>query len=385
MSITTSELIQRARDLAPILAQHASEAERERKPVNAVIEAMREARIFDLMVPRIYGGLEFDLDTYLEVGLALSEGDASMAWVATFYIEHNWMLCQFPEAFQRELYADRSHVLAPASLAPDGYAEPVEGGLRLSGRWKWATGWPHAEWVIAGAQLARDKGRPEVLFFALPRDQVDFEDTWWVDGMRATGSHDILIDDRVVPPERTVSIPAMSEGKAPGAQIHEGPLYRTPMSPILGLAASMPAVGQARAGLARFKEELGARDIYGGSKKHAERPAAQIRLAGLELAVEQAEQLLRQVVGEVMEVRERASPGQRTRWLAATATAVQQSRQILATIAQGSGASAHFESHPLQRAVRDVNTLSCHTVFDLDQRLENYGRTLLGLEPNSLY
>ena len=62
MSITTSELIQRARDLAPILAQHASEAERERKPANAVIEAMREARIFDLMVPRIYGGLEFDLD-----------------------------------------------------------------------------------------------------------------------------------------------------------------------------------------------------------------------------------------------------------------------------------------------------------------------------------
>jgi alkylation response protein AidB-like acyl-CoA dehydrogenase len=61
MSITTSELIQRARDLAPILAQHASEAERERKPANAVIEAMREARIFDLMVPRIYGGLEFDL------------------------------------------------------------------------------------------------------------------------------------------------------------------------------------------------------------------------------------------------------------------------------------------------------------------------------------
>ncbi len=82
MSVTASEIIRRARSLAPLLAQHAAQAERDRKPADVVIEALREARIFDLMVPRCYGGLELDLDTFLEVGLALSEGDASMAWVA---------------------------------------------------------------------------------------------------------------------------------------------------------------------------------------------------------------------------------------------------------------------------------------------------------------
>ena len=71
--------------------------------------------------------------------------------------------------------------------------------------------------------------------------------------------------------------------------------------------------------------------------------------------------------------------------MASTAAAVHKSRAILAEVAEASGASAHFESHPLQRAVRDVNTLSAHTVFDLDQRLEDYGRTRLGLEPKSLF
>lgn len=142
MSSPAAELIGRARELAPLLARQAAAAERARKPADEVIDALREARVFDLMVPRRYGGLELDLDTYLEVGLALSEGDASMAWVATFYIEHNWMLCQFPETFQRDLYADRSHILAPASLAPDGQVESVDGGLCLRGRWNWGAGWP---------------------------------------------------------------------------------------------------------------------------------------------------------------------------------------------------------------------------------------------------
>ena len=72
------------------------------------------------MVPRQHGGFELDLDTFLEVGLALGEGDASMAWVATFYIEHCWMFCHFPEAFQKRVFAERGYVLAPAAIAVNG-------------------------------------------------------------------------------------------------------------------------------------------------------------------------------------------------------------------------------------------------------------------------
>lgn len=119
---TGPELVARARALSALLAEHAAEAERLRKPVDAVIRALEEAEIFKLMVPRCYGGLELDLDTFFEVGVALGEGDTSMAWVANFYVEHNWILSQFPAAVQPELFAQRSYVLAPAMLAPSGVA-----------------------------------------------------------------------------------------------------------------------------------------------------------------------------------------------------------------------------------------------------------------------
>ena len=82
-----------------------------------------------------------------------------------------------------------------------------------------------------------------------------------------------------------------------------------------------------------------------------------------------------------MELRNRATPTQRAGWAAAFAHIAQQSRRILLEISEASGASAHYQKHPLQRAVRDVNTTSGHVVFDLDAQREQYGRLLLGLEP----
>jgi alkylation response protein AidB-like acyl-CoA dehydrogenase len=308
-----------------------------------------------------------------------------MAWVATFYIEHNWMLCQFPESFQRTLYAGGTNdILAPASLAPSGVAEPVEGGFRLEGRWQWATGVHHAEWVIVGATLPSAAQRLDLRFFALPSSAVRVVDTWSVDGMSATGSHDVVIEGVIVPEQRTVSILEMGNGTAPGARIHEGPLYRTPMSPILGLAASMPAVGQARAALRGFLERMQERVPAYSTTRQSDKPAAQIRLARAEVEVRQAESLLRETVAEVCALRDEASPADRARWLASLAMAVDQSKRVLGSLAEASGASAHFQSHPLQRAVRDVNTLACHVVFDLDSRLEIHGRTLLGLEPGGM-
>ncbi len=384
MSGATAELIERVRGLVPLLAEHAAEAERIRRPVDSVIEALRDARVFDLMVPATYGGLGLDLDTFVEVGLALAEGDASTAWVTTFYIEHNWMLCHFPEAFQKQLYANRSHVLAPALLVPSGSAEPVDGGFRVSGRWHWGTGVMHAEWVIVAAPLARADGSSEFRFFTLPRDAVEIEDVWRVDGMSGTGSNDIRIDAAFVPAERSLPIALLGAGDGPGARLHGTPLYRTPMIPILVLAASMPAVGQANAALARCRQEMRERIRFGSTSKQAEKPALQIRLAQAEVEARLAEHLLREIASEVMSLRAAATPGDRARWAASGAYAVHQSRRVLESLADASGGSAHFEQHPLQRAVRDVRALSSHVIFDLDDRLETHGRAMLGFEPSGL-
>lgn len=380
--VDAGSLVERARALTPLLAEHAAEAERLRRPVDVVIDALRDARVFDLMLPRAYGGLELDLDTFLEVGLALGEGDASMGWVACFYIEHVWILSQFPASFQRDLFAARRAVLAPAALSPSGTATREGDGYRLTGTWPWGTGVMHAEWVMLGALIEREDGSPlpDLRFFAMPVSAVKVEDTWHVDGMCGTGSHDIRADDVFVPGDRCTSLIDLSNARGPGATLHEAPLYRTPMIPILALAACMPAVGQARAAVRLFRERMQERTLLYTQGKQAEKPAAQARLAHVELEARDIERALRAQVAEVMAVREAATLEDRARWAAGFASLVDRSKRIVQTVCDASGAHAHFADSPLQRALRDVNMLSCHAVFDLDARFETYGRILLGIE-----
>ena len=378
---TGLELVARARALIPMLAENAAEAEKQRKPVDAVITALEEAEIYKLMVPRCYGGLELDMDTFFEVGTALGEGDASTAWVSNFYIEHNWILSQFPAAFQQEIFANRSYILAPAMVALGGKAVVEDGGYRLNGRWQWASGIMHADWVIPAALELAGDGQPNPRWFALPVSEVTVEDTWYVDGMSGTGSNDVVVEDVFVPAERSVSILEMGSGHAPGSQLHDGPLYRTPMMPILTLAAAMPALGQARTVVRLFREYLTTRVLIETGGKQAERPASQMRLARAEVEVRGAELLLRNMIEDLCVKRNTAALEDRARWATQLALAVDQCKRIIQSVCEASGAHSHFLDSPFQRAWRDVNTMSCHVVFDLDSKLQTYGRTLLGIDP----
>lgn len=381
---TPEELIARARSIAPLFAEQALPSERLRRPSDEAIEAVEEAEIFKLMVPRRYGGLELDMDTFVEVVLALSEGDASLAWVTAFLIEHNWMFSLFPESFQKQLFADRSYVLAPGMIAPTGLARPAAGGVVLSGRWQFATGVWHSSWIIAGAILLNDDEQPDPRFFAIPREEVTVEDTWHVDGMCGTGSHDVVIDECFVPDDRSVSILDMNRGCTPGAEIHDGPLYRTPMVPLLTATAAMPSLGQARALVREYARRLPGRQRMGHPTTQAESTTAQIRLARLSIAVDQTELLLRDTVRDLCARRERCEAADRARMQARFATVVDQSKQIISQVCAASGANAHQLSDPFQRARRDVEVMGTHVAFDLDASLENTGKTMLGLEVSAM-
>ncbi len=378
---TGPELVARARALTSLLAENALQAEKQRKPVDAVIKALEEAEIYKLMVPKCYGGLELDLDTFFDVGVALGEGDASTAWVSNFYVEHNWILSQFPEAFQKELFADRSYILAPAMVALTGKAVPEGDGYRISGRWQWASGIMHAQWVIPAALEMTAEGKPNPRWFALPVSEVKVEDTWYVDGMSGTGSNDVVIEDVFIPAERSVSIIEMGSGHAPGSRLHDGPLYRTPMMPILTLAAAMPAFGQAKTVVRLFRERLTQRILLETQNKQADRPASQMRLARAEIEVGEVELLLRNTIEDVCTRRNTGTLEDRARWATQLALAVDRCKRIIQNVCEASVAHSHCLDSPFQRAWRDVNTMSCHVVFDLDSKLETYGRMLLGIDP----
>ena len=379
---THDTMVDAARQLTSLIREHARAAELARQPADEVIEAAMSSGLFEMMSPACYGGAELDLDTFFEVGVILGEADASHAWVLNFYIEHVWMLCQFPEVFQKALFSSRPFVLAPAMLSPTGQASAVPDGYRLDGRWQWATGIVHGEWVIAGALVTVGESiRP--MFFALPRDQVAVEDTWHVDGMCGTGSHDVIISDCFVPSDQAVDIGHMMNGTAPGSQLHSGPLYSTPMAPILSFAAGLPVLGQARFAAAEFARQLTGRYEFASLAKQSERSSRHTRLAEADLVIAAAEALMRSVLAEVVELRGAAVEQARVRWVAAISHAVMMCQEAVATLCEAAGSSSHFLDNPLQRARRDVNTMVCHTVFDTDERNRAYGRSLLGMPSDS--
>ena len=373
-----------AHELVPLIREVARSAELARTPDDRVIQAAKDLGLFTMMSPRCYGGSELDLDTFFEVGLILGEADASHGWIIDFYIEHVWMFTQFPESFQREVFADRAYVLAPAMLSPSGKAKEVEGGFELNGRWQWATGIMHADWVIAGAIVQRAAGL-DALFIALPRDQVTVEDTWHIDGMCATGSNDVLIGSTFVPGDRAVSIREMLNANAPGSAIHAGPLYSTPMAPILSFAAALPALGQAKACVAEYGRQLQTRYNLATLELQSNRASRQARLAKADLTVAAAEALARSVLADVLARRHNADEARRVRWTAAVAHVVEMCQEAVHLLCEAAGSSSHFLDNPLQRARRDVNTIACHTVFDNDERRRTLGRVLLGMPSESAW
>lgn len=377
----SGSLIEAAEKLAPLLRARARDAELARRPLDEVIDAVRDSGLFSLMVPRCYGGHEADLDALFEVTLRLSRADASMGWLIAFYIEHNFWFCGFPESFQAELFSDRSYVLAPGTLnITGGSATEVEGGYRLSGLWQWGTGIVHGEWVMAGALVRRGDAPPAPLFFALPREDVEAIDTWHVAGMCGTGSWDIRIDDVFVPASRVVSMVDLMGATAEGSRIHPGRLYRTPLLPILGFAAGLPILGAARMALDEYrsqtKAKIAAHELRaGGAMRDEGKPSVVARAA---LSIDTAELLFRDVLADVMAQRNEASIETRSTWMARIAHAVFTCRDAVHDIGSVTGASGSRLDNPIQRALRDVTTAANHVVFDRESRYADHGRLLLG-------
>lgn len=385
-ALTPAELVRRAQALKPLLAAHTREAERLRRPVDAVWDALRRSGIFYHFVPRAYGGLEFDVDTFIDAMLPLAEGCASTGWVAAFCVEHNWMLAQFPKGAQDETFGgDFPYVIAPGVTSPPGVMTPVEGGYRVTGRWKWGTGVMHADWILASGMIPGDNP-PRMMFFAAPAQDAHVLDTWHMDGMIGTGSNDITLHDVFVPEHRVIDMGEMRVGAAPGSKVHSNPIYRMPMLPFLAVTAAIPALGAARTAVAEFREQLSKRVILGTATTQAEKPAAQMRLAHAHVLATTAERVIRAAGAKNLELAARpeiAKVEERIELRAEIAFAVSLCRDAVRTVCEAAGAGAHSLDNPLQRALRDIHVMSNHVVYDLDMALELQGRAMIGLPPNT--
>ncbi len=378
--LTPEQLIARTRALKPLIAANAQRAEELRRPVDEVWDALRASGLFYLFVPKRFGGLGFGVETFIDAALPLAEACGSTGWTATFCIEHNWMLAQFPEEGQQEIFSRFPYIVAPAALVPPGAASEVEGGYRLNGRWKWGTGVMHADWILLSA-VVEGHDPPQMIMVAIPANEVSVLDVWHVAGMAGTGSNDILVEDVFVPARRAVDIGLMCDGAAHGATLYDDPTYAMPMFPFLCVAASLPALGIARGALDQFRETITSKVARGTTIRQMEKPLKQARLSRATVMVETAELVIREIARQTLAIAGKGGDHveQRIHMRAQASYAVKLCSEAVGLIMEGSGSSVQLLDHPLQRAMRDMAVIAGHAAFDPDLVHEADGRALLGL------
>src|SRR5262245_62163268 len=214
------------RDLAPLIAQHADEAERERRLARPVVDALVTAGVFRLLVPPALGGAGVSPLEFCEVVEAVATVDGSTGWCVMIgggYGQFAWLL---PPSAAAAIWGAPGGVVA-GPFRPIGWARAVEGGYQVSGQWPLASGSSHATWLLGGCRLVEGAqprltpaGRPELRLVVLPVGDAAILDTWHTAGLRGTASNDIVLRDCCIPAHRTcwfTHAPARSE-----------PLYRLP-------------------------------------------------------------------------------------------------------------------------------------------------------------
>src|SRR6185437_10807303 len=217
---TTAELVARARALGPLLAANAAKGEADRRVTEESIQAMVDAGLFKIAVPRRYGGYETSVRTMLEVSAAVGEADGGTAWVLTLVNVCNWLIGLFPQQAQDDIYGADPGALVSGVLAPTATTVKVDGGWRVTGKWYYNSGSWHSTWAGLGIPVTDADGAVVNQGMALiPREDLTLEDTWFVAGMKSTGSNCLIAEDVFVPEHRVMLVPPAIVGQYPTEHI----------------------------------------------------------------------------------------------------------------------------------------------------------------------
>lgn len=376
----TQALLARMEPLLDGVTARAADGEQLRRLPDETITELAATGVFTAMVSPERGGLGLGLEAMLGIGAVLGKADTATAWVVTFLTMHNWLISMFPATVVDEVFGDRGYALAPAALSPTGTAEPVRGGYRVTGRWSWGSGVMHADHAVVTGVVATEDSF-DLRMVLLDLDDVTVEDVWHTDGLRGTGSNDVVVDGVVVPAERTVSFLDLAEGTV--TPVPGTPMAGYPLVPVLALTVASPLIGGARGAFEAYRDHLAERVLaYTLGDRQVEKPSAQIRLARADSDLRAARLLVEgcaRTLDEVYGRGDRLERAERSSLRMDAAAAVHTAKRAVADLCDAAGGSAHLLHQPLQRFQRDLNTGSAHAVFDLDRAAETHGRVLVGL------
>src|SRR5271169_3312957 len=213
-------MLVRARALVPRLIKRAPAAAEARRLPPETIAEYQAAGILRILQPRRFGGQQGRFSLFSRIVEELTYGCASSAWVYAVLAEHQWIIAQYPEKAQIDVWGEDPEAVASSSLAPREAARHVPGGWRLSGRYPFSSRCDYAQWAIIGAFLG-EKGDPRgVAYLLVPLAEAEIVDDWQVLGLLGTGSKSLVLHDVFVPEHRSVMVSDLFAGTPPGALVH---------------------------------------------------------------------------------------------------------------------------------------------------------------------
>jgi len=371
--------LEAARKLAPLIRSSADEIDAARELPRPLFEALADAGLFHLGVPRAIGGAELDLPTYVQVIEEIGKADASTGWAVNQGVIFATYSARMPREVARGIWIDVPRSVVANTPAATAQAVVVPGGYRVTGRQGFSTGCRHAAWVAAHAQVIEngqirlDDGQPEARYFFVPVAEAELLDTWHVRGMRGTGTHHFAVTDVFVPAERTVL-------SATAPLLEPGPLYKVPRTLAFASGDAGVALGMARTCLDTFVELAGAKTPRAMQALLRDQSMVQVNVGQAEAALRSGRAFLMESVREIWS---EATAGvvsleQRAVLRLATTHGIRLAAQVIDTVYNAAGATAAYEGQLIQRHFQDIHVITQH----LQGRVAHYelvGRHWLGL------
>jgi alkylation response protein AidB-like acyl-CoA dehydrogenase len=213
-------MLDRARALVPRLADRAPAAAAARRLPPETIAEYHATGILRILQPRRFGGRQGRFSLFSRIVEELTYGCASSAWVYAVLAEHQWIIAQYPEEAQVDVWGDDPEAVASSSLAPRAAAKRVAEGWRLSGRYPFSSGCDYAQWAILGAFLGEMGDPRHIAYLLAPLAEVEIVDDWQVLGLAGTGSKSLVLHDVFIPEHRCVMVSDLFAGTPPGALVH---------------------------------------------------------------------------------------------------------------------------------------------------------------------
>jgi indole-3-acetate monooxygenase len=378
-----NQLLADIEELAPHIQSRSAEMEASGRIPTDLIESLRATGVFRMFVPRTHGGFELDFIDGHEIIQALAKIDASVGWCAMVSnVASVFATFLHPETYD-EIYEKGPDVIFAGSLRPNGKAEATDNGWRLNGRWDFASGCQHADWMFGTfvmskdeVELTRPNGQKLTRSCLVPARKWNIKETWHAAGLKATGSHDIDITDVVVPEAHFF--------EAFDPQFHQpGAFYREPL-PLILLTVPATFVGitagafdeilrVANSGRQQFMAATQMRDseLF---QSELGRIEADLNAARAYLQVQAANHWSHSLNGTLEKEPFLTQTTQTSAWVGTTCVRVANDCFALG------GGSAVYESSPLQRRLRDLLTASQHPIAQRRQFVTS-GKLLL--EPAS--